>query len=140
MNKTTRGPALESVLDPVNATMQPTILRGIRPGNPAFREEFLGPVAFVFRVKDVDEAVTLANDSDFGLGGSVFTKDVVRGKRVASRVYTRIVFVNHPTWTTPDLPFGGIKSSGYGRELSSMGIQEFVNKKLVRVASIDAPA
>lgn len=76
MNKTTRGPALESVLDPVNATMQPTILRGIRPGNPAFREELFGPVAFVFRVKGKDETVTLANDSDFGLEGSVFTKDV----------------------------------------------------------------
>ena len=120
--------------------MQPTILADIKPGNPAFREEFFGPVALFFRVKNEDEAVALANDSDFGLGGSVFTKDVARGKRVASRVDTGMMFVNHPTWTTPDLPFGGIKNSGYGRELSSMGIQEFVNKKLVRVASIDAPA
>lgn len=120
--------------------MQPTILTNIKPDNPAFREEFFGPVALFFRVKDEDEAVALANDSDFGLGGSVFTKDVARGKRVASRVNTGMMFVNHPTWTTPDLPFGGIKHSGYGRELSSMGIREFVNKKLVRVASIDAPA
>jgi len=75
-----------------------------------------------------------------GLGGAVFTRDVARAKRIASRVDTGMVFINHPTWTTPDLPFGGIQSSGYGRELSSMGIQEFVNKKLVRVASIDAPA
>ena len=67
-------------------------------------------------------------------------RNVVRGKRVASRIDTGTVFVNHPTWTTPDLPFGGIKDSGYGREISSMGIQESVNKKLVRVASIDAPA
>jgi succinate-semialdehyde dehydrogenase/glutarate-semialdehyde dehydrogenase len=127
-------------IDRPGAFMQPTILTGIKPGNPAFREEFFGPVALFFRVKNEDEAVALANDSDFGLGGSVFTKDVARGKRVASRVDTGMMFVNHPTWTTADLPFGGIKNSGYGRELSSTGIQEFVNMKLVRVTSIDAPA
>ena len=129
-----------SRVDRPGAFMQPTILTHIKPGNPAFREEFFGPVALVFRVKNEDEAVALANDSDFGLGGCVFTEDVARGKRVASRVDTGMMFVNHPTWTTPDLPFGGIKSSGYGRELSSMGIQEFVNKKLVRVARLDDPA
>jgi len=122
------------------AFMEATILTNIKPDNPAFREEFFGPVALFFRVKNEDEAVALANDSDFGLGGSVFTKDVARGKRVASRVDTGMMFVNHPTWTRPDLPFGGIKDSGYGRELSSMGIQEFVNKKLVCVEAIDAPA
>jgi succinate-semialdehyde dehydrogenase / glutarate-semialdehyde dehydrogenase len=121
------------------AFMQPTILKDIEPNNPAFREEFFGPVALFFRVGTEDEAVALANDSELGLGGSVFTKDVARGKRVASRIDTGMVFVNHPTWTTSDLPFGGIKDSGYGRELSNAGIQEFVNKKLVRVASIDAP-
>ena len=122
------------------AFMQPTILTNIQPDNPAFREEFFGPVALFFRVKNEDEAVALANDSEFGLGGAVFTKDVARGKSVASRIDTGMVFVNHLTDSAPDLPFGGIKNSGYGRELSSMGIQEFVNKKLVRVASIDAPA
>lgn len=127
-------------LDRPGAFMQPTILTDIKPGNPAFREEFFGPVALFFRVDDEDEAVALANDSDYGLGGSVFTRDVARGRRVASRVDTGMVFVNHPTWTTPDLPFGGIKDSGFGRELSSMGIQEFVNQKLVRVASIGDPA
>ena len=126
-------------VDRPGAFMQPTILADIAPGNPAFREEFFGPVALFFRVKNEDEAVALANDSDFGLGGSVFTQDVARGKRVASRVDTGMMFVNQPTWTLPELPFGGIKNSGYGRELSSMGIHEFVNKKLVRVASIDAP-
>ena len=126
-------------VDRPGAFMQPTILADIQPGNPAFREEFFGPVALFFRVKNEDEAVALANDSDFGLGGSVFTQDVARGKRVASRVDTGMMFVNQPTWTLPELPFGGIKNSGYGRELSSMGIHEFVNKKLVRVASIDAP-
>jgi succinate-semialdehyde dehydrogenase / glutarate-semialdehyde dehydrogenase len=120
--------------------MQPTILTNIKPDNPAFREEFFGPVALYFRVKNEDEAVMLANDSDYGLGCSVFTRDVARGKRVASRINTGMVFVNHPTWTASDLPFGGIKNSGYGRELSSLGIQEFVNRKLIRVDSIDAPA
>ena len=120
--------------------MQATILADIKPDNPAFREEFFGPVAIMFTVKDEAEAIKLANDSDFGLGGSVFTKDIARGKRVASQIDSGMVFVNHPTWTASDLPFGGIKNSGYGRELSSLGIQEFVNKKLVRVADIDAPA
>jgi len=121
------------------AFMEPTILTDVKPGNPAFREEFFGPVALFFRVRDEDDAIALANDSDFGLGGSVFTRDVARGKRVASRIDAGMVFVNHPTWTAPDLPFGGIKDSGYGRELSSLGIQEFVNRKLVRTSSIDAP-
>lgn len=127
-------------IDRPGSFMQPTILADIAPDSAAFREEFFGPVALFFRVKDEDEAVALANDSAFGLGGSVFTGDVARGKRVASRIDTGMMFVNHPTWTTPDLPFGGVKDSGYGRELSNMGIQEFVNKKLVRVEAIDAPA
>ncbi len=127
-------------IDRPGSFMQPTILTDIEPGNPAFREEFFGPVALFFRVGNEDEAVALANDSDFGLGGSVFTKDVARGQRLASRIDTGMVFINHPTWTAPDLPFGGIKNSGYGRELSAAGIQEFVNKKLVRTAAIDAAA
>src|SRR5664280_1811642 len=118
-------------IDRPGSFMQPTILTNVKHGNPAYREEFFGPVALFFRVRNEDDAVELANDSDFGLGGSIFTKDVARGKRVASRIDTGMVFINHPTWTTPDLPFGGIKDSGYGRELSSMGIQELVNKKLV---------
>jgi succinate-semialdehyde dehydrogenase/glutarate-semialdehyde dehydrogenase len=119
--------------------MQPTILTDIKPGNPAFREEFFGPVALFFRVKDEDAAVALANDSDFGLGGSVFTKDESRGRRVASRVETGMMFVNNISWSDAELPFGGIKDSGYGRELGNMGIQEFVNKKLVRSGMIEAP-
>jgi succinate-semialdehyde dehydrogenase/glutarate-semialdehyde dehydrogenase len=127
-------------IDRPGSFMQPTILTNIKPGNPAYREEFFGPVALFFRVKNEDEAVALANDSDFGLGGSVFTKNVALGKQVASRIDTGMVFINHPTWTACDLPFGGIKNSGYGRELSGLGIQEFVNKKLVRTSSVDAPA
>jgi succinate-semialdehyde dehydrogenase/glutarate-semialdehyde dehydrogenase len=127
-------------IDRPGSFMQATILTHIEPANPAFREEFFGPVALFFRVKNEDEAVALANNSDYGLGGSVFTQDIERGKRVAGRIDTGMVFINHPTWTAADLPFGGIKNSGYGRELSSLGIQEFVNKKLIRTASIDAPA
>lgn len=125
-------------VDRTGAYMQATILTDIKPGNPAYREEFFGPVALMFRVKDEDEAVALANDSDYGLGGSIFTRDVERGERLASRIETGMVFINHPTWTASDLPFGGIKNSGHGRELSRQGIQEFVNKKLVRTQPIDA--
>lgn len=118
------------------AFMAPTILTDIRPGNPAYREELFGPVALFFRVKGEDEAVALANDSDFGLGASLFTRDVERGLRLASRIDSGMVFINHPTWTAADLPFGGVKQSGYGRELSDLGIREFINHKLVRVSSL----
>jgi succinate-semialdehyde dehydrogenase/glutarate-semialdehyde dehydrogenase len=127
-------------IDRPGSFMEPTILTDVKPDNPAFRDEFFGPVAMFFRVKDEDEAVALANDSDFGLGGSVYTKDIARGKRVASRVDTGMMFINNIDWSDAELPFGGIKDSGYGRELGDMGIQEFVNKKLVRVASMAAPA
>src|SRR5471030_2206411 len=119
--------------------METTILTDIKPGNPEFRDEFFGPVVSFFRVKDEAEAIALANDSDFGLGGSVFTKDEARGRRVASQIDTGMVFINNIDWTDAELPFGGIKYSGYGRELGNMGIQEFVNKKLVRTADLNAP-
>jgi succinate-semialdehyde dehydrogenase/glutarate-semialdehyde dehydrogenase len=127
-------------IDRPGAFMEPTILTNVDPKNPAFRDEFFGPVAMFFRVKNEDEAIALANDSDFGLGGSVFTKDVERGKRVASRVETGMMFINNIDWSDAELPFGGIKNSGYGRELGDMGIQEFVNKKLVRYSKGEAPA
>ena len=116
------------------AFMQPTILADIAAENPAFRKEFFGPVAMFFRVADEDAAVALANDSPFGLGGSVFTQDLERGKRVGRRIDTGMVFINSSAVSSPELPFGGVKNSGYGRELSGAGIQEFVNKKLIRVA------
>lgn len=127
-------------IDRPGAFMEPTILTDITTDNPAFREEFFGPVASFFRVKDEDEAIAIANDSDFGLGGSVWTKDVARGKRVASKVETGMMFINNIDWTDAELPFGGIKDSGYGRELGDMGIQMFVNKKLVRIHDTKAPA
>ncbi len=126
-------------LDRAGSFMEPTILTNVAPDNPAFRDEFFGPVAMFFRVKDEDAAIALANDSDFGLGGSVFTKDLARGKRVASRVETGMMFINNIDWSDAELPFGGIKDSGYGRELGNMGIQEFVNKKLVRTYDVAAP-
>ena len=114
--------------------LAPTILTDITPENPAFHVEFFAPVALIFRVKNEKEAIDLANDSPYGLGGSVITKDVERGKRIARQIETGMVFINQSTWTAPDLPFGGVKNSGYGRELSDLGIGEFVNKKLIRVA------
>jgi succinate-semialdehyde dehydrogenase/glutarate-semialdehyde dehydrogenase len=127
-------------IDRPGSYMQPSILTDIKPENPAFRDEFFGPVALFFRVKDEAAAIALANDSDFGLGGSVWTKDIDRGRRVASGVETGMMFINNIDWSDPELPFGGIKNSGYGRELGDMGIQEFVNKKLVRTANEHAPA
>lgn len=126
-------------IDRPGAFMEPTILTDIKPGNPAFRDEFFGPVALFFRVKNEEEAIALANDSDFGLGGSVYTRDLARGRRLASRIQTGMMFVNNIAWSDAELPFGGIKDSGYGRELGDMGIQQFVNKKLVRYVSAEAP-
>ena len=120
-------------LDGPGAFMAPTILADIRPGNPAFHQEFFGPVALFFPVADEAAAIALANDSPYGLGGSVFSRDVERAKRVARQLETGMVFINRPTSTSPELPFGGVKNSGYGRELSELGIQEFINRKLIRV-------
>ncbi len=113
--------------------MQPTILTDLTPANPAYKQEFFGPVALFFRVADEAAAVALANDSPFGLGGSVFTQDAERGKRVARQIDTGMVFINSAAVSSPELPFGGVKNSGYGRELSGAGILEFVNRKLIRV-------
>ncbi len=121
------------------AYVQPTILTNVLPANPVFYEEFFGPVVLFFNVKNEEEAIALANDSPFGLGGSVFTQDIERGKHVANLIDTGMVFINHPTWTQADLPFGGTKGSGYGRELAELGIDEFVNKKLIRISELSDP-
>jgi succinate-semialdehyde dehydrogenase/glutarate-semialdehyde dehydrogenase len=114
--------------------LAPTILTGVKPDNPAYYQEFFAPVALIFEVDGEREAVRLANDSPFGLGGTVITRDIERGKRIARQIDTGMVWINEATWTAPELPFGGVKSSGYGRELSQLGIGESVNKKLIRVA------
>jgi len=121
------------------AFIEPTIITNVLPDNPIYYEEIFGPVATFFRVKDEQAAIDLANDSPYGLGGSVFTQDIERGKRVADQIDTGMVFINHPTWTQADLPFGGTKGSGYGRELSELGIEEFVNKKLIRISELSDP-
>jgi succinate-semialdehyde dehydrogenase/glutarate-semialdehyde dehydrogenase len=107
----------------------PTLLDRVRPGMPAFDEETFGPVAVVVRVADSSEAVTVANTSRYGLGGSVWTRDRSRGEQIARRLECGCAFVNGIVKSDPRLPFGGIKDSGYGRELSALGIREFVNAK-----------
>ncbi|WP_254713179.1 NAD-dependent succinate-semialdehyde dehydrogenase [Pedobacter mucosus] len=127
------------LIDRQGAFIEATILGDIKPGMAAYHEELFGPVAAFYRVKDEQAAIDLANDSPFGLGGSIFTGDIEKGKRLAEQIDTGMVFINHPTWTQADLPFGGTKRSGYGRELSSLGVQEFVNKKLIRVSALSDP-
>ncbi|WP_404305508.1 NAD-dependent succinate-semialdehyde dehydrogenase [Neorhodopirellula lusitana] len=117
------------------AFFNPTILTGVTPDMPTYDQELFGPVATVYVVKDEEAAIELANDSSYGLGGSVYTTDVERGRRVAERVETGMVFLNQPTNSQAELPFGGIKNSGYGRELSHLGILEFVNKKLIHLGN-----
>lgn len=122
----------------VGAFFQPTILTGMDSKNPSYYEEFFGPVSMIIRVKDEAEAVAVANDSPFGLGGSVFTKDTKNGEKVARKIETGMVYVNHPTMVKADIPFGGVKHSGYGHELTNLGIQEFINKKVIDVVDINA--
>ena len=113
------------------AFFNPTILTDVTPRMPSYDQELFGPVASVYVVKDEAAAIQLANDSSYGLGGSVFTSDIQRGLRVAEQIETGMVFINQPTRSQQDLPFGGVKKSGYGRELSFLGIREFVNTKLI---------
>jgi len=111
----------------------PTVLADVRPGMPAYDEELFGPVAAIVKARDEHDAVRIANDSIFGLGASVFTKDVARGERLARDLEAGCTFVNGLVASDPRLPFGGIKESGYGRELGSYGIKEFVNTKTVYI-------
>lgn len=110
-----------------------TILTDVTSDMPTFDQEIFGPVATVYVVKDEAAAIKLANDSSYGLGGCVFTSDLDRGRRVAEQVETGMMFVNQPTRSQAELPFGGVKNSGYGRELSHLGILEFINKKLIHL-------
>ncbi len=117
-----------------NGTFFPsTVLTGIKPDNDAYREEFFGPVASVYRVGSEEEAIEVANDTPFGLGSYVFTDDPEQAERVANGLDTGMVYVNGVGLDGAELPFGGVKNSGFGRELGTLGIQEFVNKKLIRV-------
>ncbi|XBB66596.1 NAD-dependent succinate-semialdehyde dehydrogenase [Nocardioides sp. WV_118_6] len=108
------------------------VLSGIETGNPAYRQELFGPVAMVFRASDEDDAVRIANDTPYGLGSYVFTTDAAQAERVADRIDAGMVFVNGVGLEGAELPFGGIKRSGFGRELGRFGMEEFVNKKMIR--------
>lgn len=110
----------------------PGILTDIKPSNPVGKEEFFGPVFLIFKAADEQAAVALANDTEFGLASAIFSQDVERAQKLAEEIEAGMVFINHPAWTAPELPFGGVKLSGYGRELGELGIQEFANKKLIR--------
>lgn len=113
------------------AYYQASILDGVEPGMRAYREELFGPVAIVIRAEDEQDAIRIANESRFGLGGSVWTRDAARGERLARQLQCGSAFVNGLVKSDPRLPFGGIKNSGYGRELSHHGIREFVNAKTI---------
>jgi succinate-semialdehyde dehydrogenase/glutarate-semialdehyde dehydrogenase len=111
---------------------EPTILTGIKPGDEASQEEFFGPVAQVYKVGSEEEAVALANDTQFGLGSYLMTNDKEQADRVADQIEAGMVFINGAVADGPELPFGGFKRSGFGRELGRFGADEFVNKKLIR--------
>ena len=107
------------------AFVQPTILTNVAEDNPAYYQEFFGPISMIIRAKDEADAIRIADDSPFGPGGSVFTSDIEKGRAVANQIDTGMIFVNHPTRVEADLPFGRIKHSGFGRELIDLGIKEF---------------
>jgi len=112
----------------------------VRPEMPAFREETFGPVAAVARARDAEEAVARANDSQYGLGGNLWTRDIQRGRELARHIESGGVFINGMTASDPRLPFGGVKRSGYGRELSIFGIREFTNIQTVWIGPAAASA
>ena len=125
-------------MDRPGAFVEPTLLTDVTEGMRIFREEVFGPVVVVHKVADDDEAVRLANDSDFGLGSAVLCHDPERAQRVAERLESGMVWINHPTSSMAELPFGGVKRSGFGRELSDLGITEFLNQKLIYALPADA--
>ncbi|ANA12622.1 MULTISPECIES: NAD-dependent succinate-semialdehyde dehydrogenase [Acetobacter] len=118
---------------------RPVILTDLDESNPARRWEFFGPVTMLFRAKDADHAVEIANDSPYGLGGSIFSQNEEKAAELARKMDTGMVYINHPTMVKADLPFGGVKRSGFGRELIDLGLKEFVNTKLIDIVDIDAP-
>lgn len=122
----------EKIDHPGNFVM-PTILTGIDKDNPLYDQEIFGPVAVVYKVKSEEEAIELANDSSYGLGNSIFSKDLEKAQRVAKQIETGMSFINSPWASLPELPFGGVKNSGYGRELSELGFDAFVNEHLIYI-------
>jgi succinate-semialdehyde dehydrogenase/glutarate-semialdehyde dehydrogenase len=125
-------------VDRPGAYFEATVLTDVNASMRAFSEELFGPVAVVYKVRDTDEAVRMANASPFGLGATVYSRDAAAAQSVADKLDNGMVWINHPTGTSPELPFGGIKRSGYGRELSHYGIGEFANFKLIRTVPVDS--
>lgn len=121
-------------LDGPGSFYPPTVLADIPEGSPGHREELFGPVALLFRARDIDDAIRIANDSDFGLGGSAWTTDTDEQQRFVTEVETGMIYINRFTESTPEVPFGGAKNSGYGRELAHYGPLSFVNAKTVWIA------
>ena len=117
------------------AFVQPIILTDVTRDNPVYYDEIFGPVVMVFRVRDEAEAIALANDSHFGLAGSVWTKDIERGRRVASQIDTGTMCINQPAGGGPDIPTAGTKDSGYGFEFGRFGMLEFARRKIVIIPS-----
>lgn len=111
----------------------PTILANIDKDTPLYDQEIFGPVAVVYKVKSEEEAIELANDSSYGLGNSVFSNDLDHAQEVAKQIETGMSFINSPWVSLPELPFGGVKNSGYGRELSELGFDAFVNEHLIYI-------
>jgi succinate-semialdehyde dehydrogenase / glutarate-semialdehyde dehydrogenase len=126
------GARLHGAARPEGAFHPGAVLEGVDRGNPAFHQELFGPVAMVFKVASEEEAVDLANDTPYGLGSYVFTTDAAQAQRIADQLDVGMVFVNGVNADGVELPFGGVKRSGFGRELGRYGIEEFVNKKLIR--------
>jgi succinate-semialdehyde dehydrogenase/glutarate-semialdehyde dehydrogenase len=120
--------------------VQPTILTGVAPDNPVYNQEIFGPVLTLFPVSDQAEAIKLANDTQFGLGASVYSTDIAHAFAVAKLLDAGAVSINQPTFASPALPFGGIKNSGYGRELGPDGIKDFVNRKVINGTGVAAVA
>jgi succinate-semialdehyde dehydrogenase/glutarate-semialdehyde dehydrogenase len=119
--------------DHEGAFVEATLLTDVTPEMRAYTEELFGPAAVVYKVADDEEAIALANDTEYGLGAAVFSSDLDRARSVADRLEAGMVWINQPTGSSPELPFGGVKRSGYGRELSELGMFEFANRRLVRV-------
>lgn len=135
-NAVAQGARLEiggkAYTDLEGAWIEPTIISGVTPEMNIYHQELFGPVAIIHQIKNDDEAIQLANDSEFGLSATIFSKSKSRIKYISNRLETGMVFINTVSVTEPETPFGGVKKSGFGRELSKMGMEEFINRKTIR--------